>query len=294
MAFPTQSLPAPRPLIGAALMLGAMASLPFIDVIAKYLGQQNIPIVEIVWARLTFGALITWPFAWRLKGAAGLVPQNLHYHLWRASFLIAATFSYFWSLKYLSIADALAIFFVQPLIVTVLSALILKERVGPHRWAAVFVGFIGTLIIIRPGSGVLNPGSFLALASGAFLAAYFVMTRKISGQAPAMLTTFHTSAIGCVLVSCAVPFYWHWPTQDQWAIFAALGIVATFGHYLIVRAYDHAEASMLAPLAYTEMIVATWLGWYFFGDFPDAYTLLGVAILIGCALYISIRERAQG
>ncbi len=288
------ALPPARPIIGVALMLGAMASLPFIDVLAKFLGQQGVPILQIVWARLVFGAVITLPFAVRHGGAARLWPERPYYHSFRAAFLILATFCFFLSLTYLPIADALAIFFVQPLVVTVLSALVLKEQVGPRRWAAVFIGFIGTLIIIRPGFAEVNPGSGLALAAGTFLAVYFVMTRKIAGQAPAMVTTFQTNLIGAAMMTLAIPLLWQSPSLGQWAMLASLGVVATLGHFMIVRAYDFAEASLLAPLAYTEMIMATALGWWFFGDFPDGWTITGVAILIGCALYISWRERARG
>lgn len=282
-----------RPLVGVMLMLAAMAALPFIDVLAKFLGQAGVPILLVVWARLTFGALVTLPFALRLTSPRGLMPNRLVYHILRAGLLSLATFSFFLALKHLPIADALAIFFVQPLVVTVLSALVLKERVGPRRWAAVGVGFLGTLIIIRPGFAAFNPGSLLAFAAGSFLAVYLVMTRRISGTAPAMLTTFHTSAVGAVLISFLLPLVWQTPSLSQWLMMAALGTIATLGHFLIVRAYDFAEASLLAPLAYTEMIMATLAGWVFFGDFPDVLTFLGVAILIACALYISWRERAS-
>lgn len=283
--------PPTAPLIGVAFMLGAMASLPFIDVFAKFLGQQGVPVLQIVWARLSVGALVALPFALSHRGPKGLIPDRPVYHGLRATFLILATFCFFLSLKFLPIADALAIFFVQPLVVTVLSALVLKEAVPRNRWAAVAVGFAGTLIIIRPGFVALNPGSLLALAAGTFLAIYFVMTRHIAGRAPAMVTTFQTNAVGAVFLSLAMPFVWHPPTPTQWLMCAGLGAIATFGHYLIVRAYDYSEASLLAPLAYTEMVVATAVGWYFFGDFPDALTFLGVAVLIACALYITLTER---
>lgn len=282
-----------RPIIGVGLMLGAMAVLPGIDVIAKMLGQQGLPVLQIVWARLALGALMTLPFAWRIAGPGGLWPARPWYHLMRATLLVAATFCFFLSLHWLPIADALAIFFVQPLIVTILSALILREAVGPRRWAAVAIGFIGTLIIIRPGFAEVNPGSLLAFGAGAFLACYFVMTRSIAGQAHAMVTTFQTSLLGGLILSAVIWTVWQTPTLSQWALFAALAFIATFGHLMIVRAYDHAEASLLAPLAYTEMITSVILGWVFFHDFPDAYTFLGVAILIACAIYISMRERAM-
>lgn len=283
-----------RPLIGVFLMLGAMAVLPGIDVIAKELGRQGLPILQVVWARLALGAVMALPLALRAGGRAALWPDRPAYHALRAVFLAAATFCFFLSLKSLPIASALAIFFVQPLIVTVLSALILREKVGPRRWGAVAVGFVGTLIIIRPGMVALNPGSLLALAAGTFLACYFVLTRAIAGQAHAVVTTFQTSLIGGAILSLAVPFVWHWPSGPQWAMLGALAFIATFGHLMIVRAYDHAEASLLAPLAYTEMVTSVLLGWLFFREFPDFWTFVGVAILIACALYISMRERAAG
>lgn len=283
----------PAPLIGAGLMLMAMAVLPGIDVIAKILGAQGMPILQIVWARLTFGALLTLPFAWPHTGVKGLLPQRPFYHGLRASLLISATFTFFWSLKFLPIADALAIFFVQPLVVTALSPLVLKEHVGPRRWAAVVVGFVGTLIIIRPGFGTFNPGSLLALTAGTSLALYFLMTRRIAGVNKAIVTTFHTNLLGAGITSAFVVFVWHTPTQTDWLMFLALAAIANIGHYCIVRAYDHAEASLLAPLAYTEMITSTIMGLIFFGDFPDQWTFLGVAILISCAIYISMRERSK-
>lgn len=277
-----------KALIGIFFMLGAMGVLPMIDVIAKHLGQA-IPILQIVWARLALGALMTLPFAAR-HGA--LVPDRPVLHGARAGFLMAATFLFFSALKFLPIADALAIFFVQPLVLTALSPLVLKERVSTRRWAAVAVGFCGTLIIVRPGLGAFNPGSLLALGSGTSLALYFLMTRKVSGSAPAIVTTFQTNAIGGLVASVLVAFVWVPPSPVQWALFLALAGIANLGHWMIVRAYDHAEASMLAPLAYTEMVTSTLFGLIFFGDFPDGYTFLGVAILIACAIFIStVQER---
>ena len=282
-----------RPLIGIGLMLTAMAVLPFLDVIAKYLGQQGVPVLQIVWARLFFGAMLTMPFALRIAGVRGLMPNMPLMHAVRASFIIAATAFFFWALHYLPIADTLAIFFVQPLIVTLLSPVMLGEHVGIRRWAAVAVGFAGTLIIIRPGFEELNPGVFLALASGASLAIYLLLTRKIAGSAPPMVTTFYTSLMGAIIMSMIVLFVWETPTPAQWGFFLLLSIIANGGHYLIVKAYDHAEASLLAPLAYTEIVMATFAGWYFFGDFPDRWTFLGVSILIASAVYISWRERVR-
>lgn len=281
----------PRPLLGVALMLAAMAILPFIDVLAKVLGQQGMPILMVVWARALFGGLMTLPFALSAEGSRIFRPARPLHHLARAILLFTATFLFFQALKHLPIADALAIFFVNPLVIVILSALVLKEYVGPHRWGAVAVGFVGTMIIIRPGMAEMNPGTFYALGAGASLGAYFVMTRQIAGASDAMVLTFQTCAIGVALMTPLVVTVWQAPTPAQWLMFVSLGVIATICHVCITRAYEQAEASLLAPLAFTEIIMATVVGWWFFGDLPDRWTVLGVAVLIASALYISVRER---
>ena len=281
----------PRPLIGIGFMLAAMAILPFIDVFAKFLGQEGMPILIVVWARALFGGLMTLPFALKAEGARAFRPAQPFHHLARAALLFGATFLFFNALKHLPIADALAIFFVNPLVIVVLSALALRENVGPRRWAAVAVGFIGTLIIIRPGMVEINPGTLFALGAGVALGAYFVMTRAIAGAADAMVLTFQTSATGAALMTLALPFLWHSPSPVQWVMLASLGVIATLGHFLITKAYEQAEASLLAPLAFTEIIMSVVVGWYYFGDLPDRWTVLGVTVLVASAVYISVRER---
>jgi drug/metabolite transporter (DMT)-like permease len=267
----------PDTLKGIALMIGAMMLLPYLDVTAKYLSQQGIPILQIVWARLFFGTLLTMPFAVSQGGSKALLPTMWLVQSARSILLLLSTAFFFLGLKYLPIADTLSIFFVQPLILTALSPSLLGEKVGWRRWAAVVVGFIGVLIIIRPGFKEMNLG-------------VLILTRRISGTAPAMVTTYQTNMIGAVLLTVAAPMYWHSVEPMQWSLMALLGLIAVAGHYCIVRAYDYAEASLLAPLAYTEMIMAVFGGWYFFGDFPDRWTFFGVTILIACAIYISWRE----
>ena len=276
---------------GVALLLAAMVVLPFLDVCAKFLGGQGMPIAQIVWARMAFGLLFTAPLLVSKEGTAALVPQRVPLHILRALLLMGATFSFFYALTFQGIAETLAVFFVQPLVVTILSPLVLGEHVGIRRWLAVLVGFVGTLIIIRPGLVAINPGSLLGFAAGTSLACYMLLTRRIAGQASALATTYNTTVMGTLIATAAVIFVWQQPTPSQWLLMILLAGIAAGGHYLIVRAYDYAEASLLAPLAYTEMIMAVALGWFFFGDFPDFWTFVGVAILIASAIYISYRER---
>jgi drug/metabolite transporter (DMT)-like permease len=274
-------------LIGIAFMLGAMASLPFIDVFAKILGAGGIPIVQIAFARMAFGAVTSLPFALRAGPVRSLWPQQIWVHALRAALLSAATFLFFSSLKTLPIADALAIFFVQPIIVTALGALILREAVDARRWGAVVLGFVGILVILRPGMVAISAGSLLALGAGVTLALYFLLSRWVAGGASAIAVIFQTNMIAAVALACLMPWVWTPPNPTEWAMLAALGAIASFGHFLILRAYDHAEASLLAPLAYSEMIMATILGWLVFGDFPDSYTFAGVGILVAAGLVLA-------
>ncbi len=280
-------------LIGMGFMLGAMASLPFIDVFAKLLGAGGIPIIQIAFARMAFGALTALPFALRAAPARMLWPQRIWVHALRAALLTAATFLFFSSLKTLPIADALAIFFVQPIIVTALGGLILGEAVDARRWGAVGLGFIGILVILRPGVIAVSAGSLLALGAGVALALYFLLSRWVAGGASAIAVTFQTNTIAALALACVMPWVWIAPSPAQWAMLAALGAIASLGHFLILRAYDHAEASLLAPLAYSEMIMATVLGWVFFDDFPDGYTFAGVGILVAAALVLAWPKPAR-
>ena len=273
-------------------MLAAMAVLPLVDVCAKFLGQGGIPILQIVWARMFFGALLVLPAAWQAAGPSGLVPDRPGFHLARAACLLASTGLFFGAISFMPIADSLAIFFVQPLLITALSPLLLKKHVGPRRWAAVAIGFYGTLIIIRPGLQDFNPGMALAFASGACMALYMLITRRLARDENPIMTTFHTSAMGAAMMSLTLPFLWQAPEAGEWMLLLLMAAVAVLGHLLIARAYTMAEASLLAPLVYTEMIMATLAGWWFFREVPDRGTVLGVTILIACAIYISIRERA--
>lgn len=275
---------------GILIMLVAMGVLPLLDVCAKFLGQSGMLIPQIVWARMFFGAILIFPFVVKAEGVKGIIPDRPFFHLVRAAFLVSATGFFFGAIRYISIADSLAIFFIQPLIVTALSPIILKEIVGRVRWIAVAIGFVGTLVIIRPGLQEFNIGMGLALASGTSMAFYMLITRKFARDENPVITTFQTSAAGALLTSLALPMFWIDPNSKQLVLMLSLAAIAVFGHFLITRAYTLAEASLLAPLAYTEMIMSTFAGWWFFGDMPDHWTLFGVLILIGCAIFISFHE----
>ncbi|MET0483153.1 MAG: DMT family transporter [Aestuariivirgaceae bacterium] len=279
---------------GISLMLFAMAILPIMDAIGKHLGQL-LPILLIVWGRMVFSTLFTLPAVLiRHDVTSAFTLQRPAIQVARSVLMVFSTMSFFSGLRYLPIADTLAIFFIMPLVVTALSPLVLGEQVGVRRWSAVVVGFIGTLIIIRPGFHGANVGTLWALASGLSMALYMLLTRKIAGAMDALVNNFQTTLIGAILASFALPVVWQPPGLENWGLLAALGAVAAVGHYAMVRAYDYASAPTLAPLAYTEMVSAAVIGYLVFGDLPDGWTILGVAILIASAIYISYREGRLG
>ncbi len=282
-----------RPLLGIALNLAAVSVFPFLDTVAKILGQQAIPVFEIVWARQLFGFLLLTPLLIATEGPQALLPQSPKLNILRAIFIMLSTLCFFGALRYLGLAETLAIYFIQPLIVTMLAPLLLNETVGIRRWLAVLVGFVGVLIIIRPGFQTLNVGVFLALGSGLGSAIALILTRKVSGIASAMATTVHANFYGTLMTTVIVIFFWQTPTLNQVFLFILLGFFGTLGNYLTLKAFTYAEVSLLAPFGYAEMINAVILGWIFFGDFPDGWTFVGIAILVACAIYISLRERVK-
>lgn len=282
-----------KPLWGIVLMISAMLVFPFLDVVAKFLGNDGVPVVEIVWARLTIGMLIIAPLLYSREGLQSFVPRDPKLNILRAIFIVLSTMCFFGALRFQGVAETLAIYFVQPLLITMLAPFMLGEKVGLRRWIAVLVGFIGVVIIIRPGFQSLNWGVGLSLLAGLGSAISLLLTRKLAGGSSAMANTFYTSLFGAIFASICVIFVWHTPTPHQMQMFVLLAAIGTLGNYLTIKAMEHAEASLLAPLGYTEMINAVLAGWYFFGNFPDGWTFVGVAILITCAIYISYRERIK-
>lgn len=283
--------PHASPLPAILTLVVAMSAVPFMDAIAKHL-SATLPVVQVTWARYVFHLVLAVPILfWTQRGGGQMVPRRIGLQLLRGVLLVCSTFSFFLSVKYLPLADALALAFVSPLVVTAVSPFLLGEHVGMRRFTAVGIGFIGALIIIRPGSGVMQWASLLALSAGVTYALYVVMTRKLAGTAPPIVTLVYGALFGALVTSTALPFAWKQPTGAEWAWMVAIGMTAACTHYLLIKAYEAAPASLLQPFTYVEIIMATILGYLWFGDFPDAWTGVGVAILIASGIYVSLRER---
>lgn len=269
-----------------------MAIVPLMDGIAKHLSTE-MSVMQVSWARYFAHFAILLPIILIRHRPAQLIPSQPILQLVRGGLLLVSTVCFFWAISLMPLADALAIVFVSPLVVTALSPWLLGEAVGLRRWSAVVVGFIGACIIIRPGPEMFSSGALLALAAGTLYALYLIATRRLAGSAPPMVTLFYTALVGAVLLSLVVPFTWTTPNLEQIGWMASLGLIAAVGHFLVIKAFQMAPASLLAPYGYSEIVMATVVGYLFFGDFPDYWSWIGVSIVIASGIYVSFRERTS-
>lgn len=291
-----RSAPSLRPrssvLAGMGLMAIAMLAYPNMDALAKLL-SRDLPVLEIVWARYMAQSLVLLPFVIWQHGRLALKLREGPLQVVRSGLHLLAGILFFSALSLVPLADCVATFFVSPLIITALSVPLLAERLGPWRVGAVVAGFIGILLIVRPGFAAVSYGLLLALGAGCAHALFAIASRKLAGSDPPLIGTFVIGLIGSVVLGCAMPFVWVWPDHGQWALLAAVGLIAAFCQLLVIMAYEHAPASQLAPFAYLEMVSATILGLLLFGDFPTAITWLGIVIVIASGTIIAWRERLR-
>ena len=267
----------------------AWVMLPIMDGFAKYL-SADLPVLQITWARYFFTVVFTFPIMFffyrnRLKWT-----DKPKLQLIRGLILLTANICFFYSISVISLAKALTLAFVAPLIVTAFSPIFLGEKVGFRRWSAVTIGFIGSLVVIRPGFVEINLASIAALGTGIMYGFYLIITRKLSTSDNPLLTLLLTGLVGAIIISTVMPLVWVKPTLNQWSMMAAIGIFACIGHLFLILSLKYADASKLAPFSYFEIITNIIIGYYFFSEFPDNWTFLGLFIIILSGVYISRRE----
>jgi len=258
---------------------------------AKYLSHFY-PVPGIVWARYAFHLLfVVMILGPRMK--LGLVrTKHLGLQIVRGTLLAASSMLFFSALKFMPMAEASSISFVAPMLVTLLGVILLKEKVEPARWVAVAAGFIGVLIIIRPGSGIFAWVALLPLATAASFASYQILTRKLAGVDNPYTSLFYSGLIGTVLLAAVLPFQWTTPTTLAHALMLpAIGFIGGLSHLILIRAYDQAAVSTLAPFTYTQLIWVTLSGYLVFGDFPDNWSLVGIAVIMASGIYIATHQQ---
>ena len=285
--------------IAMAMMVAAMVLVPAIDAIAKSLTDVLAP-AQIAWARFFFQMLFLVPLA--LRGERLVHPADTPWHLVRGVLIAAATTCFFTALIVMPLADTIAIFFVEPLILSLLAGVILKEGIGWRRIAAILVGFGGAMLIVRPSFADFGVYALLPLAAAAFFAFYLLLTRMLGARTDAVMMQVSAGVGGLVAMSVLMGvgsvtdwplLEWRTPDAASWALLMLLGLVATVAHLLIVQAFRRASAVILAPFQYLEIMAAVFWGWLVFGDWPEATTWLGIAVIVGAGLYVFHRERRR-
>lgn len=285
-------LPDEHPLRGIALMCAAVFCFVVMNTLVKTL-VPDYSVAQIIWARYFFHfLLILLLFPRRIPTL--LITRRRGMQVLRSVLVLLATLCMYSALRYLPLADVVAITFLGPLLVTGLSVLVLGERVGPRRWSAVVIGFVGVLVIIRPGLGIAHWAAVLPLLMATFYATYQIVTRMIRGAADPLNSLFYLALVGVVATSVVAPFDWVWPDWRAWLMLIGTGFFGGLGHFAMIRAYESSPAATIAPFAYTELLWALGVGVIVFGDFPDTWTLVGAAIVAGSGLYVLRRERVRG
>lgn len=272
------------------LILATLLLFVSMDTLVKDLVQRNPPPL-LIWMRflvhmaMAAAIMLAVPRFRPFMRSKAPVRQ-----LVRSALLLCTTTTFFFGLMYLKLADLVIITQAAPLMVVALSVLLLGEKVGPRRWLGVLVGFVGVVIILKPGFG-FDWASMFGIASAVIYAIYQIMTRSLSGADHTMTTFFYTASVGAVVMAAVAPFFWQTPSLADALLILLPGLIGGSGHLLLIMAFARSEASLLAPYFYTAIVWAVILGWAIFGEVPDIFTFIGAGLIAAAGLYIWHRER---
>jgi drug/metabolite transporter (DMT)-like permease len=279
---------AQRPFVAIGFVLVALALFSVMDALSKMLAVRY-DSLEIVWGRNLVMIALFAPLL--LRDRRALVTRRLDLQLLRGVCMLGSSAFFIAGLGRLAIADATAIGFASPLMVTALSIPLLGEYVGPRRWSAVAAGLLGVLIVIRPGSDAIGASALLPLASAACWALGLVVTRHLRNHDKALTTLFYSTVSGFALSSLALPFVWARPDARACALTALMAILSAAGQYLLIAGLARGDVSLVAPFTYSQMIWSTLVGLFVFHTVPTAWTWCGAAVIVGSGIYIAHRER---
>lgn len=283
---------ADHPFKGIALILLSTIFLGTSDVTSKYL-SATLPSVEIAWIRFLVFAIIMMPAMVPGTAIYSLRTTSVPLQLFRGAALLGSSLFFITGLRYLPIAEASATGFVSPLFVTALSIIFLSEKVGVRRWIATATGLFGVLVILRPGTSAFHVAAFLPIISAFCWAATLIMTRMMSGREHASTIMTYSSIAGVAIISVLVPFAWIAPTWHDIMFGILVGVASTAGQWIVVLAFRYADASVLAPFSYTQLLWVSILGFLVFGEVPDTWTIVGAGFIVASGLYTAHRERVR-
>lgn len=281
-----------RRLLGIGLVLAAYFLFVCLDSSAKWLGLVGLPALQVMFVRYAVHLGIATAINLPIKGLGLLRTNNFWLEMLRAGALVGSTLCNFTAVRYLPLTVTGAIGFTVPLIVTALSVVLLKENVGWRRWTAIAVGFVGVLIIVRPGSEVFHPATLLSLGGAVSYACYAMLTRRLAGVDSAGTQQFYGAALPTLVLAPFAVASWVWPTTAlDWTVLALIGVIGFCGHQFITVAHRFAPASALAPFAYVQILFFTAVSWLVFNQPPDIWLFVGAPIVMASGLYIWLRER---
>ncbi len=285
------SVPVQRPLAAILWMLLTTALFVSMDTLAKTL-TASLPTGEVVWGRFIFHALFLAVFLNR-RLVVVMHSRRPGLQLVRSAFLLMTTLCFFNGLRLLDLATNTAIMFMTPLLVTLLSVPVLREPVGWRRILSVMIGFVGALIIIRPGSEAIGLAALLPLGAALFNSAYQLSTRVLAHVDSPLTTLSYTAVIGALFSNLMLLEGWVTPSPIEWLKLMAVGLLGCLSHFSLIKAFSLANAAVAAPFTYSSLIWATLFGALVFGELPDLWTVVGALVIVGSGLYILYRERAR-
>lgn len=286
---------------GILFLLGSGLVFTILDSLAKE-ASTLIPVLQVAWGRYVFHVVFLPLYAgqpasgpaWAARRWTRMFATK---HPWlqiaRSLLLLGATLFFFGAVSYVPLAEAQAVAFIEPLLITAIAHFFLGERVGIRRWLAIAVGFLGVMIVIRPGFGMLHWGMLLSLGSAGCGSIYATLTRIVSRDDSAGTSLAYAGLAGFVVLSLLMPVVWRPASSQVWMLFFALGISGGLGHYLMIKAFGAAPGGTLAPFIYVQMLWMVIVGWLWFGDWPAATTWTGIALIVGSGLYALHRERIR-
>ena len=281
-----------NPLKGIILMNVAMFLLAGMDGITKTLAADySVP--QILSVRFLIFCLFALAIARPRSLRAAFRSHHPYLQIARSLIILVEIGVFIVALRHLPLADTHAIAGIAPLLVTALAVPFLGEKVGLRRWTAIAIGFVGLLVIVRPGIGIFNPAALIPLVGAALWAVYQILMRKVADD-DAATSLLYMAVIGAVVMTALAPFFWRPPDTNGWLLLGALGVVGSLGHFALLKAFQEASASALQPFSYAVLVWATAVGYFVFGDLPDIWTITGAAIIASSGLYAFYRERVRG
>ena len=277
-------------LVGIGLVSLTYLLFSLLDGSAKWL-VGSLPVIMVVWLRFAIHAVVAGAVLFPIRGYSLVRTTHLRWHLLRALMFMAMTGINFWALQYLQLTVTSSIFFTVPLIIAVLGAPLLGEKLDRGRWAAIVAGFVGVLVIVRPGSAGFHPAMLASLLNAVLYALFMMMTRRLAAY-DSPETIQYLPAVGAAigLAPFAIAF---WQTPDtwiEWTVALLMGVLGGTGHYLLALAHRYAPSTVIAPFLYQQVFYMALFGYIVFGDVPGAAVWIGAAIVIASGLYLFWRE----